>query len=206
MVNNIYYLFDPLCGWCYGAAPVLQKIAQKYPLVLTPTGLFFQSGHKVNAEFAQYAWQNDQRIYKMTGQVFSQAYFEQVLQQELDFDSKNILLALTVIEQCASHQTLSALQALQHARYVEGKDNTDKTVIRGVLTNLGLDCEIEQFDDLNLTQALNDRIALGKQLAKQFGVQGVPQLIVEKNAQKHLVPSQLLFGQAEPLLAYIEQL
>ncbi|MGX2956489.1 DsbA family protein [Ursidibacter arcticus] len=203
---KIHYLFDPLCGWCYGASPVVQEIAQKYPLVLTPTGLFFQSGRKMNAEFAQYAWQNDQRIYKMTGQVFSQAYFEQVLQQELDFDSKNILLALTAVEQCASHQTLSALQALQHARYVVGQDNTNNAVIGDVLTQLGLVDATLQLDSPSTAQALNERMSLGKQLAKQFGVQGVPQLIVEKNAQKHLVPSQLLFGQTEPLLAYIEQL
>ena len=143
---------------------------------------------------------------KMTGQVFSQAYFEQVLQQELDFDSKNILLALTAVEQCASHQTLSALQALQHARYVAGQDNTNNAVISDVLTQLGLASVTLQLDSPHTAQALNERMVLGKQLAEQFGVQGVPQLIVEKNAPKYLVPSQLLFGQAEPLLAYIEQL
>ncbi|MDP0202559.1 hypothetical protein Q7300_02875 [Glaesserella parasuis] len=39
---KIYYLFDPLCGWCYGASATLQKLNEIYPLTLTPTGLFYQ--------------------------------------------------------------------------------------------------------------------------------------------------------------------
>ncbi|MWQ29681.1 disulfide bond formation protein DsbA, partial [Glaesserella parasuis] len=40
---KIYYLFDPLCGWCYGASATLQKLNEIYPLALAPTGLFYQS-------------------------------------------------------------------------------------------------------------------------------------------------------------------
>ena len=28
MSTHITYLFDPLCGWCYGAAPAVQRLAK----------------------------------------------------------------------------------------------------------------------------------------------------------------------------------
>lgn len=67
-IMKIYYLFDPLCGWCYGAKPALETVASQYPVELTPTGLFFRSGRVMDADFAQYAWGNDERIERLTGQ------------------------------------------------------------------------------------------------------------------------------------------
>ena len=46
MNKTLHYLFDPLCGWCYGAAPVLSAL-QGQPSVnveLLPTGLFSGEG------------------------------------------------------------------------------------------------------------------------------------------------------------------
>ena len=44
--TTVTYLFDPLCGWCYAAAPVLARL-QATPgvqVVLAPTGLFAGAG------------------------------------------------------------------------------------------------------------------------------------------------------------------
>ena len=73
---TVTYLFDPLCGWCYAAAPVLARL-QATPgvqVVLAPTGLFAGAGARpMDAQFAAYAWSNDQRIAQLTGQPFSPA-------------------------------------------------------------------------------------------------------------------------------------
>ncbi|MDO9698964.1 hypothetical protein ACI3PS_05200, partial [Glaesserella parasuis] len=69
VLMKIYYLFDPLCGWCYGASATLQKLNEIYPLALAPTGLFYQSGRKMDADFARYAWDNDQRLHIVPSQL-----------------------------------------------------------------------------------------------------------------------------------------
>ena len=79
---QMIYLFDPLCGWCYGATPALEKIAKLEDIIIemAPTGLFAGQGARpMDDRFAAFAWQNDQRIGQLTGQVFSQAYRDQVL-------------------------------------------------------------------------------------------------------------------------------
>ncbi|MCS4229363.1 protein-disulfide isomerase-like protein with CxxC motif [Stenotrophomonas chelatiphaga] len=75
--NTLLYLFDPLCGWCYGAAPALDALTNhpSIELMLLPSGLFTGRGARPqNRQWADYAWANDQRIAALTGQVFSEAY------------------------------------------------------------------------------------------------------------------------------------
>jgi putative protein-disulfide isomerase len=45
IATHITYLFDPLCGWCYGASAVLEKLVARpdFAIDLAPTGLF--AGH-----------------------------------------------------------------------------------------------------------------------------------------------------------------
>ena len=62
---SVTYLFDPQCGWCYAAAPALQTLQgrEDVQLLLAPTGLFASGGARpMDAQFAAYAWANDQRI------------------------------------------------------------------------------------------------------------------------------------------------
>ena len=203
---KIYYLFDPLCGWCYGASATLQKLNEIYPLTLTPTGLFYQSGRKMDADFARYAWGNDQRIERLTGQPFSQAYLKNVLQGEGDFDSANSLLALTAVQQIAPEKELTVLVALQKARYVDGLDNADLTVVEQVLHKLNLSQAVPLLSEQSTKVALEQRLQFGQQLANHCGVQGVPQLIVEKDERLHIVPSQLLYGDVQSLDSYLKGL
>jgi 2-hydroxychromene-2-carboxylate isomerase len=43
---QITYLFDPLCGWCYGAATLLEQLVTRpdFAVELAPTGLFAGEG------------------------------------------------------------------------------------------------------------------------------------------------------------------
>ncbi|MCT8664045.1 DsbA family protein [Glaesserella parasuis] len=203
---KIYYLFDPLCGWCYGASATLQKLNEIYPLTLTPTGLFYQCGRKMDADFARYAWSNDQRIEKLTDQPFSQAYLENVLQGQGEFNSANSLLALTAVQQIAPEKELTVLVALQKARYVDGLDNADLTVVEQVLHKLNLSQSVPLLSEQSTKVALEQRLQFGQQLANHCGVQGVPQLIVEKDERWHIVPSQLLYGDVQSLDSYLKGL
>jgi putative protein-disulfide isomerase len=140
--SEITYLFDPLCGWCYGAMPKLAALAGAPNLVLkfAPTGLFSGAGARpMDANFAVYAWANDQRIAGLTGQTFSLAYREKVLGAHgAIFDSGPATLALTAVAIEAPEREYQALQAIQVSRYVDGCDVTSLAVLADIVTGLGL--------------------------------------------------------------------
>ena len=101
MRKTLYYIFDPLCGWCYGAHTVVADIAENpdVDLQLMPSGMFSGAGARpMGPEFAAYAWANDQRINNMTDQPFSEAYRTNVLGAEGQmFDSSMATLALAAV-------------------------------------------------------------------------------------------------------------
>lgn len=138
---RITYLFDPLCGWCYGAGPALERLALWDGLVvdLAPTGLFAGEGARpMDASFASYAWQNDQRIARLTGQPFSEAYRSRILgDANRMFDSAPGTLGVIAAGLNDPALELPALKALQYGRYVEGRDNSDRSVVADILAERG---------------------------------------------------------------------
>ncbi|WP_158078234.1 hypothetical protein [Haemophilus paracuniculus] len=50
-MEKILYLFDPLCGWYYGASQEVQRLAETAEVELVPTGLFSpfwaENGHSI---------------------------------------------------------------------------------------------------------------------------------------------------------------
>lgn len=182
-MQKIKLFMDPLCGWCYAAAPEVKKLAETAAIELIPTGLFSQAGRTVTPEFARHAWSNDQRIAQLTGQVFSDSYRDNLLQEGMPFNSFPIVLALTLVQQQAPEQELNAYHAIQTARYVDGRDNTQLPVLANILANLPLalsEAEILQaLQDEALVQQTEQRLAAGQAEARQFAVQGVPSVFAE---------------------------
>ena len=197
---KLYYLFDPLCGWCYGAKPAIEAVSAQYAVELVPTGLFFRSGRVMDADFAQYAWGNDQRIERLTGQPFSTAYREKVLQSGGQFNSESSLLALTAVREIAPEREIAVLSALQTVRYVDGRDNADLSVIADILQTQGLGDIVPKLSDPQTEQNLLARIQFGQQLAQRLGVSGVPQLVLERDGEFEVAPSHLLFEQTPNFL------
>src|SRR5947209_18757731 len=139
---RITYLFDPLCGWCYGAGPALDRLAllDDVTLELTPTGLFAGEGARaMDAQFAAYAWQNDQRIARLTGQPFSELYRAEVLGKNGGvFDSAPATHGVIAVRVTEAPRELDALKALQRARYVDGRDNVSLAGVSDILQSIGL--------------------------------------------------------------------
>ena len=203
---NITYLLDPLCGWCYGASPVLQQLGQLpgIQLELAPTGLFAGAGGRtLDAEFAQYAWANDMRIQKLTGQRFSEKYRSEVLGKlGSRFDSTATTLALTAVALTAPTRELAALKVLQQARYVQALDTCDGTVVAQLLREMQLEAAADLLlaDDAQLLAANAARLVKAQGLKQAFGAQGVPALIVKGS---RLLRGNALYGSFEVLLSHI---
>ncbi|WP_421993999.1 DsbA family protein [Roseococcus sp.] len=204
---HITYLFDPLCGWCYGASPVLEKIASTdgVDLELVTVGLFAGEGARpIDANFSAYAWSNDQRISRLTGQTFSEDYRSRVLADHTRlFDSGPATLALAAVAATAPARELEALKEIQLARYVEGRDTTDPGVLAEVLGRLGLSEAAQRLraPDEALVELYRRRIGEGREKMRRFGVAGVPALLVGDGEDQRLVPASALFSDDDGLLA-----
>jgi len=211
MTPTLHYLFDPLCGWCYGASAAVAEVSRAagVQLELSPSGLFSGSGARpMDDGFAAYAWSNDQRIERLTGQPFSERYRADVLtDREQRFDSGPATLALTAVAMTAPQREVEALQAIQRARYVEGRDITQTQTLVAVLAALGLESSAALLAEPSepLLEATRSHTARARSLMREFGANGVPAFVLETNDQRRLLRVESLYSNPRSLVEIVGQ-
>jgi putative protein-disulfide isomerase len=205
---TLHYLFDPLCGWCYGAAPLLAA-AHSLPGVqieLHAGGMLTGSNRRsISPQWRAYVLPHDRRIAELSGQPFGDGYFNGLLNDQaavLDSEppSSAILAAQTI-----AGQGLAMLQRLQQAHYVEGRRIADLPVLVALAGELGL--PLPQFS--NAYQVVRGRqtqshIAASRALMAQAGVQGFPSvLLVDGQGRMHALDLSKYLGRPEQWLSYL---
>ncbi|TIW34017.1 MAG: DsbA family protein [Mesorhizobium sp.] len=206
---TLTYLFDPLCGWCYGATPMLDRLEKSgVVLELLPTGLFSGAGARpLDAGFAAHAWANDQRIERLSGQVFSQAYVDNVLNvRGTLLDSGTATLGIVAAGLDDPRLRLAALKTIQHARYVGGRDIVTVDGVAAVLTDAGMAdaAGMLKAPTPKLLAAHHDLVSRGRALFQRLRADGVPALAVIRKEAPRLIGASALFGSYDNLVAHIQ--
>lgn len=203
-IDHLIYLYDPLCGWCYGAMPAIHGLADLGGCIVepVPSGLFAAPGKTLDAEMARHIEQADARIAAMSGQRFTDVYRRKVLgHPEMPFDSLPATQALTAVSLWNVRRELDALHALQRERFVAGRDISDRLVIAQALAaSLGDDADawVQRLAHPALAATTDKRIARAKKVMKSVGMHGVPALVWPSDQGMRLLPGQWLFG-SKPL-------
>lgn len=208
--THLTYLFDPLCGWCYGAAAMIERLIDRddFDVEIIPTGLFADEGAFAMSDgFAAHAWEADQRIAQLTGQPFAEAYRVNVLgNRNSRVDSGPATLALSAVRLTVPAREFETLHAIQRARYADGRDNGDAATVVEVLDALGLTQAVKRLraQDAELMATNRARIAEGQQLMRRFAARGVPTLITRDGRDSRMVSTNALYGDFDALTAALK--
>lgn len=206
MNKTLRYLFDPLCGWCYGATSALSALLEVpgATIELLPTGLFSGEGARpMDDDFASYAWSNDQRIARLTGQSFTERYREQVLGDHRQFfDSGPATVALTAVSLTVPARELEAFKVIQRARFVDGKNITELTVLASLLASLGLDEAAAMLEppDTDLLEANRARINHAGALMWELGTRGVPVFVADTGKERRMLHASAIYSNPQTLI------
>jgi len=194
---TLHYIFDPLCGWCYGAAPLVDAARGIAGLTVAAHGGGMMTGSNrqpVTDALRRYVMPHDERIAGMTGQVFGKDYFDGLLRDTgAVFDSEPPTTAILAADALAG-RGLDLLKRLQRAHYVQGLRIADPDVLKTLARDIGLDgdgfdaaCAAAQGAE---TAA---HIAASRKLLTQVGGTGFPTLaLAHKGVYTLLEPSRYL--------------
>lgn len=208
MVNNtLHYFYDPLCGWCYAASPLLQAAAALPGLTLALHAGGMMSGSRrqaVTPALRDYVMPHDRRIASITGLPFGDAYFDGLLRDgSAVFDSTPPIAAILAAEQLGL-TAVAMLSALQQAHYQRGLRIADTVVLQMIAQEQGLD-PAGFAVALERQQILADaHIQDSRQLMQQYGMQGFPSLLLERDGQLQRVDVSTWLGQPQAFTAALQ--
>lgn len=209
---TLHYIYDPLCGWCYGAAPLVKAVAQLPGLALQlhGGGMFAGSARRrVTPELQAYVAPHDRRIAELSGQPFGSAYTEGLL-KDLDavLDSGPPITAVLAAQQLNGAQAgLAMLSRIQEAHYVEGRRVAEAQVLQALAEALGLAAEAfaQAFAALS-GEATQAHLADTRRLMQQARVQGFPSLLLtQADGRKQALDLSRFHGQAGRWVEYVGQ-
>ncbi|WP_223532829.1 MULTISPECIES: DsbA family protein [unclassified Pseudomonas] len=201
----LHYIYDPLCGWCYGAKPLLQAAQAVLPVIAHGGGMMTGANRqKVSPQLRNYVIPHDRRIAEYSGQPFGEAYFEGLLRDHTAvFDSAPPIAAVLAAEQMTG-RGLELLGRLQSAHYVEGRRIADESVLFELAHGMGLDREA--FERAFRAADTEGHIRNSRALLAKVGGQGFPTLALEHNDQFTLIDIGPWLGKPQAFAQWLSQL
>ena len=201
---TLHYIYDPLCGWCYGAKPLVQAAQQVLPVIAHAGGMMTGANRQnVSPQLRNYVMPHDRRIAEYTGQQFGDAYFEGLLRDHSAvFDSAPPIAAVMAAEKIDG-RGLELLGRLQTAHYVEGRRIADESVLLECAVELGYNADIF----LNTVQSVDteQHIKNSRALLAKVGGQGFPTFALEQDGQFTLVDIGPWLGKSEAFAQWLSE-
>jgi putative protein-disulfide isomerase len=141
-MTTLHYIFDPLCGWCYAAAPLVSAARGVPGLAVAFHAGGMMTGAQrraITPQWREYVLPHDRRIAQMSGQPFGEAYFEGLLRDTgAVMDSAPPTTAVLAAEELGA-RGLDMTHRLQRAHYVEGRRIAEPGVLQQLAEDLGLE-------------------------------------------------------------------
>ncbi|ARY99999.1 protein-disulfide isomerase [Yersinia ruckeri] len=196
---TLHYIFDPLCGWCYGAAPLLKAAQNIAGLTISLHAGGMMTGpnrRQINREWRNYVMPHDKRIEELTGQPFGEDYFNGLLRDTSAIvDSAPPITAILVAETLTG-RGLDMLHRIQHAHYFEGQRISDTPILVELAGNIGLDKDtFSQTLQRMQGVATAQHIAESRALLEKLQSKGFPTFALQnETGEVEIIPAGKYLG------------
>lgn len=183
---KLIYVYDALCGWCFGFSPVMSAFAEKYQSeieVQVVSGGMIR-GERIGpiGEVAAYIKDAYKTVENSTGVSFGKAFLEDVLEEgSTIFTSIPASIALSVFKTLKPEASLDYAGDLQKAIYVDGIPPQDLKAYGKIAASYGLDQA--EFVKMMGQDTFESMAEEDFALAQQMGVNGFPTIILH-NGEK----------------------
>ncbi len=203
----LHYIHDPLCGWCYGAAPLVAAARQVLPVQAHGGGMMAgRNRRRVDAQLRDYVMPHDQRIAQMTGQAFGENYFNGLLNDtDAVFDSAPPIAAVLAVQALKDEEAaLDMLAAIQRAHYQQGRRISEVATLTELAQALGVDATafaqtLQRMQD----EELAGHMEASRELLNYVGGRGFPTFVLQRGDTLEVLDAGRWLGQVEQWAQYL---
>lgn len=178
---RVIYVYDALCGWCYGFSKVIHNFYENHQSEFTFEVLSggMMTGDRVGtinqvAPFIKTAYKT---VEETTGIKFGEAYLKHLERGTMILDSEKPAIALSVFKSYFPEKAIQFAHDLQDAMYFEGRDANENELYRYLAVNFGIDPD--EFEAKLMQETFKDAALYDFSLAKQLQVTGFPAVLVQ---------------------------
>ena len=202
---HLLYIADPLCSWCYGFGPELERLLANHPgtkLDLVMGGLRAFNTDPMSAAFRDMLREHWKHVREASGLPFSDAIFAKA---DFVYDTELPCRAVVTARTLDDTRALGLMKAVQSAFYRDAQDVTRSQVLADIAAASGYD-RAEFLAKLG-DDEMRDETRLDFTTAQSLGVSGFPTLGVAYGQQLFLVTSGFVTAAVlEERLAEIDRL
>jgi putative protein-disulfide isomerase len=184
----LHYIYDPLCGWCYGAEPLVSAASKVDGLALRlHAGGLWPQPTRLPEHMRRYIREADARVGQMSGQPYGEPYLNGLLfDAELVLDSRPVISAVLAAQALDPDKALPMLRGIQHAHYERGQHVVREETLVAVAAEIGLDAAA--FASARSSVPVDEHIAQSQELMNNVGAQGFPTFVLEIGNDWFAVP------------------
>lgn len=175
--KELIYVADPMCSWCWGFSPVIERIApmlrERAAIRVLPGGLRTDIREPLSEHEVSYIMGEWCKIAAQTGQPFD---FEQPLTTDYVYDTGPSCRALSVMIRERPNCGLDYLKSLQQAFYVGRRDLKDPEVLADYAQTYGISRAtfLAKLEAPAAVEALDEDV----HFVRRCGIEGFPSVLL----------------------------
>ena len=188
---RLLYVYDALCGWCYGFSPVLGELHARrpdLPLDVVSGGMIRGERRGPIGEVAGYIKWAYKEVERRTGVAFGAGFVDGPLERgDLYMTSEPPAALLAYVREVAPSKAYAAAHALQRGIYYHGYGPGSPELARHLADELALDPAGARaaLDDERYARLAEADFALTQRL----GVRGFPALLLVRGGRAERLTS-----------------
>jgi putative protein-disulfide isomerase len=204
MSKNLYYVHDPMCSWCWGFRPTLDRLLAELPehirVMRLLGGLAPDSDRPMPADMRAFLQQTWRRIEaRIPGTELNHDFWTQCEPRRSTYPACRAVIAARR-QDPALDQAMT--YAIQRAYYTQARNPSERETLIALAGEIGADAALfaETLDAPETRAELEGEIAR----ARAMGVDSFPSLVLELDGYRWQVPVDYL--DAGAMLATIAKL
>lgn len=187
--SKIIYVFDPMCGWCFGFGKVMGDFYDSYKdsfnFDVVSGGMVVGEREGPIGDFADYILGAYKRVEEYSGMKYGQPYLDQLKTKTLWSSSVKPSIALETFKTFNTKDVVHFSHAIQKAYFIDGKDLRNEDVYKQLIKPYGIN-EAEFIKKLN-SDELKTQTTNGFQMASNWGITGYPAVLIEHKGKYYAV-------------------
>lgn len=176
MDKTLLYFADPMCSWCWGFSPVMEKImervADKAQVQIFVGGLRPFTDHVMTDKDKSYVRNHWDHVGEASGQPFEYAFFDR---NDFTYDTEPACRAIVAVRKLDPALAPAMLARLHRAFYAENRDTTDPAVLAALANEIGV--PLGEFEIVFADEATKQETLADFHYAQRSQISGFPTLI-----------------------------